>query len=56
MTNFILTLLTLDIFMEQDAPNWSLFDFERWSHGRQGSEYFGLGLHAVASPLRMSPQ
>jgi len=56
MANFILTQIHLDIFMELDAPNRSLLDFERWSHGRQGSEYFGLGLHVVASPLRISPQ
>jgi hypothetical protein len=54
MTNFILTQIPLAIFIELDAPSRSLFDFERWSHGRQGSEYFGLGLHVVASPIRMS--
>ncbi len=55
MTNRIFSLLYLDIFMELDAPNRSFWDFERWSHGRQGNDYFGFGLHVVASPLRMTP-
>jgi hypothetical protein len=38
-----------------DAPDKSLFDFKRWQHGRQGCEYFGLGLHVIVSPLRMPP-
>jgi len=54
MTNFILTQIYLDIFIELDAPNRSFFDFEKRSHGRQGTDYFGLGLHVVASPLQMS--
>jgi hypothetical protein len=54
MANFILTQIYLDIFIELDAPNRSFFDFEKRSHGRQGSDYFGLGLHVVASPFQMS--
>jgi hypothetical protein len=46
-------LLRRDIIVLADAPDKSLFDFERWQHGRQGCEYFGLGLHVIVSPLEM---
>jgi hypothetical protein len=49
-------LLGRDILIQADAPDKSVFDFKRWSHGRQGSEYFGLGLHLIVSPLRMLPK
>jgi len=46
-------LMRRDILILPDAPDKSLFDFKRWSHGQQGCEYFGLGLHLIVSPLRM---
>ena len=49
-------LVGRDILIQADAPDKSAFDFKRWSHGRQGCEYFGLGLHLVVSPLRMLPK
>ena len=48
-------LIGRDILILTDAPDKSLFDFKRWQHGRQGCEYFGLGLHVVVSRLRMPP-
>ncbi len=48
-------LVGRDVLVMTDAPGKSLFDFKRWPHGRQGCEYFGLGLHVVVSRLRMPP-
>jgi len=50
---FIAYLLGRDILILADAPDKSLFDFKRWSHGQQGCEYFGLGLHLIVSPRQM---
>jgi hypothetical protein len=47
-------LLRRDILILADAPDRSLFDFERRQHERQGCEYFGLGLHLIVSPLEIS--
>jgi hypothetical protein len=51
--NYFAYLLKRDILILADAPDKSLFDFARWEHGRQGCEYFGLGLHLIVSPLEM---
>ena len=55
IANKIVNVIGLDLFTEFDAPDRHWCDFERWPHGRQGSEYFGFGLHLVVSPLQMSP-
>ena len=49
--NRLSRLVGLDIFIEPDAPDKSLFDFESRHHGHHGSEYFGFGLHLVVSHL-----
>ena len=51
----VLTLFNLDIFIERDAPNRSLLDFAREVHGTE-QEFWGLGLHVIVGPLRVSPQ
>lgn len=52
---FFAYLLGRDILILADAPDKSVFDFARLQHGRQGCEYFGLGLHLIVSPLEMRP-
>ena len=49
-------LFHLDLFIESDAPSRSLFDFSHESHQGGDHEVWGLGLHAVISPLRVPPQ
>lgn len=49
-------LMGRDILILPDAPDKSLLDFKRVSHGPQGCEYFGLGLHLIVSPLWMLPK
>jgi len=49
-------LIGRDILILPDAPDKSLFDFKRISHGPQGCEYFGLGLHLIVSPFRILPK
>lgn len=49
-------LLGRDILIQADAPDKSVFDFKHYSHGQQGHEYFGFGLHLIVSPLRMRPK
>ena len=50
LLKFFAHLMGHDILIMPDAPDKSLFDFKRWQHGRQGCEYFGLGLHVIVSP------
>jgi hypothetical protein len=52
----LLYLVGWDLVILPDEPGKSFFDFKRWPHGRQGCEYFGLGLHVIVSPLRMPPK
>jgi hypothetical protein len=56
LVNIFAHLIGFDVYIDQDAASKGLFDFQRTDHGMDGSECWGLGLHVVVSPLRMSPQ
>ena len=45
----------MDVFVEADDEPSGLFSFSFKKSGVD-REWWGLGLHVVASPLRMSPQ
>lgn len=55
MIKSILSLFNLDIFIERMPLSRGLFTFSREIHSTD-QEFWGLGLHVVVSPLRMSPQ
>jgi hypothetical protein len=52
--NIFLNLIGLEITIGADAPERSLYDFEKRVHAQDVHEYFGLGLHLILSPLRQA--
>ena len=52
MLNAFLCLIRREITITSDAPERKLFDFEQRTHPQHVSEYFGLGLHLILTPLR----
>jgi len=52
--NTFLCLIGREITITSDAPQRNWFDFEKRTHAQDVSEYFGLGLHLILTPLRIA--
>jgi hypothetical protein len=52
--NTFLYVIGRQITITSDAPDRSLCDFEKRMHAQDVHEYFGLGLHLIVSPLRIT--
>jgi hypothetical protein len=50
--NTFLCFIRREITITSDAPERKWFDFEHRTHVKDVSEYFGLGLHLILTPLR----
>lgn len=50
----LLRLLGRDVHIEPAGPAWAFRDFDHVNHGEGEREVWGLGLHLVVSPLRVT--
>jgi hypothetical protein len=55
MIKSIFSLFNLDVFIEPMSLSRSIFSFS-FEKTKGGLEWWGLGLHVVASSIQMSPR